>query len=98
MTVNCYKGLTKTDTPVFTDEIIRYSINESRIAVTLKGGYPTLNMKYNDLIFIELLDDNTGNLSFQGRFLSMNYVVYDDPQGASTVIADNTILFELINS
>lgn len=97
MKIKCYSGTNRTSEPIYSNEISRYGLSEGRLNVSLKGGYPNLNMRYNDVVAIDIEDEATGNLSFSGRFISSNYVVYDDPQTGETMIADNSILFELFS-
>lgn len=79
---------------MFSGDIYRYTVSDGRLSVMLKGGYPTLGMKYNDIVYVEVLDASYGDLSFQSRFLSNSFVVYED-KDAAPIIADNTLLFEL---
>lgn len=97
MNIKCYKGITKSSEPVYSNDIIQYTVNEGRVHVMLKGTYPSLGMKYNDIVNMEITNGDE-TLTFVGRFLSMNYVVYDDPKTEETpVVADNSILFEILD-
>ena len=94
MKIVCRKGMDKEGQEIFSSEIYRYTVSDGRLSVMIKGGYPTLGMKYNDMVYVEILDDSNGNLSFPSRFLSNSFVVYEDKDSAP-IIADNTLLFEL---
>lgn len=97
MNIKCYKGFTRTADPIYSNDIIQYTVAEGRLHVMLKGYYPTLGMKYNDIVNVEISNGEEETLTFVGRFLSMNYVVYDDPKkNDSPIVADNSILFELL--
>lgn len=95
MKINCYKGFEKTGDPVFSSDIIRYSLSDNRIAVSLKGAYQSLPIKKDDIVNIDIINEEIETLTFLCRFLSLNYVVYDDPSGENkTVVGDNTLLFD----
>lgn len=97
LALKIYKGLSRKIDPTYTNEILKYSLNDGRLSVYLSGGYPELGFKYNDLVCIDINDSVNGNLSFYGRFISSNYVVYDSRTEVDGItIADNSLLFELI--
>lgn len=97
MNVKIYKGLATTGEPAIYKDIERYSIFEGRISVMLSGGYPTIGLKYNDICSIEVVDEKNGNISLKARYLSNSFVVYDDKNAnQASIIADNTLLFEIL--
>lgn len=97
MNIKCYKGISKAGDEIYSNDIIRYTVSEGRLSVLLKGLYPKLNMKYNDIITVEITNMDMENISCLCRYVSMNYVVYDDPSTSDApIVADNSILFEII--
>lgn len=98
MKIQIYKGLTESATLVFERDIFQYVLGDNQLRCMLKGGYPTLGVKYNDLTTVKITESVQGDMDFKARFLSNNFVVADDRKTGATgdVIADNTLLFELL--
>ncbi len=78
-------------------EISRYSISDGRITATLTGGLVSLPIPYGATASITISDQTNGNIEKTCKYVSYNFVVYNNPADGSTVIGDNTMMFEVLD-
>lgn len=79
-------------------ELLRYSVNESNIVVSISGGILETVPKNGDIATVLIEDATNGNIEKTAQFVSYNFVVYDNAQtGEVEVIGDNTLLLKILD-